>query len=331
MDTEKERLVEIVKKFNNKKVGVVGDVLLDSYLFGKVERINPDRPGYPLLKVERQEHRLGGAGNVAANLISLGANVVLFGAIGDDLYGTIFRKRCRRLRVKFIPIIEGNTLLKQRRIEITHKDYLGREDFGEAQLEKLSEKSEKRIFKVIIRERPEILILSDYNKRIFRGDFAKRLINWAKTQGISVIVDPKPDNIGSLKGATLVRPNLKEAREIVGKEYARKDIKDIIKKLKGVVDSKYVVISCGSDGMASYDEEFYHVPTEVKELTDVTGAGDTVIAALALAILSDASLAEATYISNCAAGIVVERLGTASVTQKELIDRINQSELNVKS
>jgi len=321
---DNERLLEIINKFKNKKVGVVGDVLLDSYLFGKVERVNPDRPGYPLLRVERQEHRLGGAGNVATNLASLGANVVLFGVIGDDLYGNVFIKRCRRLRIKFMHVIEGKTLLKQRRIESTHGDYLGREDFGEASLGKLTEKAEKIILKAIAREQPEILILSDYNKKIFRGGLGKRIIQWARSKNISVVVDPKPSNIESFRGATLVRPNLKEAKEIAGKEYFDKDIKDITKKVKEVVDSKYVIVTSGAEGMVIYDGGFDHIATEAKELTDITGAGDTVIAALALSLLSGADLNEAAQIANKAAGIVVNKQGTATIRLDELLDSISK-------
>jgi rfaE bifunctional protein kinase chain/domain len=324
------KFAEIIKKFNNKKIGVVGDVLLDSYLFGKISRINPERPGYPLLRIERQEHRLGGAGNVAANLVSLGANVILFGAIGEDLYGSLIKKRCRKLRIKFVPVIEGKTLLKQRRIESTHNDYLGREDFGEAKLEKLSQKGERKLFKAIVREKPQMLIFSDYNKKIFSGGFAKRLIQWAKSEGIPTVVDPKPTNIDSFKGAMLVSPNLKEAKEIVGKDHENKNVKDIVGKVREIVKSKYVAVTCGSEGVVSYDGEFHYVPADNKELTDVTGAGDVFMAALSLSILCDANLLEASQIASCAAGISVEKLGASSVKQKELTERICQSTVDMK-
>lgn len=329
--SSKDKFAKIISNFNNKKIGVVGDVLLDSYLFGRVTRVNPDRPGYPLLTVERQEHRLGGAGNVAANLVSLGANVVLFGAIGEDLYGSIIREKCRKCRIKFISVVEGKTLLKQRRIESTHNDYLGREDFGEAKLEKLSQKGERKLFKAIIREKPQMLVFSDYNKKVFSGGFAKKLVQWARSEGIPTIVDPKPANIDSFKGATLIRPNLKEAKEIVGRDYENKDIKGIIKKFSEIVKSKYVTVTCGSDGMVSYDGEFYHVPAENKELTDITGAGDTFVAALSLAILCNANLLEASQIASCAAGISVERLGVSSVKQKELAERISRPSIDMKT
>ena len=324
---DEKRIVDIVRGFKNKRVGVVGDVALDSYLFGRINRVNHERPGYPLLMIEREEHRLGCAGNVAANLVSLGARVSLFGVIGNDVPGANFKRRCKKRGIKFYPAIEDCTLLKQRRIELIHNDYLGREDFGEAKLEKINRKSEDRLFSSIIKEKPEILILSDYNKRVFRGDFAGRLIKWAKEKGIKVIVDPKPQNIGSFTGATLISPNLRESNEILGYSLGEDghDVEELAKKLKEKYDNEYVVITCGSEGIFSYGNENYKIPAETKELNDVTGAGDTVTALLGLSILSGATLEEATYIANSAAGIVVERLGTASVSQKQLIDKIVSS------
>jgi len=320
MDTE--RLIDLIGKFRGRKIGVVGDVLLDSYLFGRVNRVNHERPGYPLLTIEREEHRLGGAGNVAANLISMEAQVVLFGAIGNDNHGSVLKKRCKRRRIKFFHVIEGKTILKQRRIESVHKDYLGREDFGEAKLEKLTLNGEKKLFNAILEERPEVLILSDYNKKVFRGDFAKRLITWANKEGILTIVDPKPVNIESFRGASIISPNLRESEEILGRKVKDEDLESVAKMLREFTGSKNVVMTCGEEGIASYDGSFYRTPTEVKELTDVTGAGDTVIAVLGLAMASGASLSEATCIANHAAGIVVEKLGTASVTRRQLVEQI---------
>lgn len=322
---DKKELVELVKQFRGKKIAVVGDVLLDKYLFGKIERINPDRPGYPLLRVEREEHRLGGAGNVSLNLASLGARVSLFGAVGNDISGLILRKRCKKFGIRFFPVIEGQTLLKQRRIESTHNDYLGREDFGEASLEKLSLKSEKRLFNAIIRERPEMLVFADYNKKVFRGGFAQRLIKWAKGKGIPVAVDPKPSNISSFRGANIIRPNLKEAVQITGKEYDGKNLKDIASGLKELCGSESAVITCGSEGVIGYDGRFFSLPAESKEITDVTGAGDTFIAGLSLSLLCGADLLSSISIANIAAGISVEKLGAASVRQKELVERIEKN------
>jgi rfaE bifunctional protein kinase chain/domain len=313
-----------VKKFDNKKVSVVGDILLDNYVFGRVSRINPERPGYPLLTVEREEYRLGGAGNVAVNLSSLGAQTSLFGVIGADLYGSIIKKLCKKRSVKLFPAISKRTILKQRWVESSHNDYFGRADFGEHNLKPINNEEIESIYKSVIQQEPEIIILSDYNKSVLKGSLGGKINNWARTKGIDVIVAPKPVNINAFKGISLICPNLKESKEIVGPIHSNKNLSEIAKQLKEVTKSKYAIITCGSKGMVSYDGTFKHIPTQAKEIVDVTGAGDTTIAALTLAISSGATLQESAFIANIAAGVVCDKMGTSTITQKRLLNEISK-------
>jgi len=317
-------LIGFVKKFSGKKVAVVGDIALDSYLFGKVNRVNPERPGYPLLTVEKEEHRLGCAANVAMNLASLGAEVSLYGWIGEDEKGKIIWEECLKNRIRLVCVKRDKTITKQRWIESNHNDYLGRADFGEEKIEAIDEKQAEELFENLIKNGFQAIVLSDYNKGIFKGNFSRRIIDWSNSHGILTVVDPKPVNALSFSGASLIRPNLSEAQAIIGEK--EMDLALLAKKLKEKVQSKEVVISCGSQGMVVDNGGFHHIKTKARQVVDVTGAGDTVAATLTLSLLSGANLVESAQIANYAAGIVVEKQGTATVNAEELIKRIGEEE-----
>jgi rfaE bifunctional protein kinase chain/domain len=317
-------LIEKVRKFNGKKVAVVGDIALDHYVFGKVSRINPERPGYPLLAVEKEEFRLGCAANVAMNLASLGAEVSLYGWVGEDEAGKKLWEECQKNNIRLVCVKRDITITKQRWIEINHNDYLGRADFGENKIEAIDDKSGEELFDNLIREGFEAVVLSDYNKGMFRGNLSRRIIDWANAHNILTVVDPKPINAMHFSGASLIRPNLSEAQAIIGEKEI--DFALLAKKLKDKVQSKEVVITCGSQGIIVENGEFHHIKTKARQVVDVTGAGDTVAAVLTLSLLAEADLVQAAKIANYAAGIVVEKQGTATVNADELIKRIGEEE-----
>jgi len=311
-------LVEIVEEFKNKRVVVVGDLALDGYLYGRVERINPERPGFPLFRVESKEYRLGCAGNVAINVAALGVDTTLFGIIGEDNHGNTFKELCKEKGIDTNLQAEGETILKQRRIELSHNDYLGRDDYGESDLKSISIDLQEIFISEIEKNGPDAIILSDYDKGMFRGEFGLNVVNWARNEGIITVVDPKPANIRRFGQPTLTCPNIYEAREVTG--YT--DYEDVAEALKKKTGSKYVVITCGSDGMIAYNGGFHTIPTQARGVVDVTGAGDTVASVLALSITSGADYIRAAQIANYAAGLVVEKPGTATITSKELIEGI---------
>ncbi len=315
-------IISFVNKFKDKRILVVGDIMLDNYLYGVVDRINPEMPSASLLRILDFDYRLGGAGNVAKNFSSLGANVILCGLLGNDSFKDTVVEICKKDNIGLLYEIEGETLVKQRIKELAHNNYITRIDFGEKDLKEIEEKSKFNLLNEVIKLNIDALVLSDYNKRLFKGDFAAKLIDWAVKNNIPIFVDPKPSNILSFKNSTLIRPNEKEAREIAGKDYSNSDIKDVLRKIKEITQSKYVIVTRGKNGMVSFDGDFHYIPTHAKEIIDVSGAGDTVLAAVTLGILSGADLITSSKIGNYAAGIVVEKPGTSSATQQELIERI---------
>lgn len=319
----KKRLLALTEKFAGKNIAVVGDISLDTYFFGEATRINPEKHGAPLIKIIRKEHRLGMAANVAANVAALGASVHLYGVIGDDLPGSTVRTLASEHSLPFTHVFEGETLVKERTIEETHSHYVGRNDFGEAHLSPFSENAQSTLLTALASNRPDAIILSDYNKRAFTHHFAHRIISYAERQNILTVVDPKPENLESFTSATLLSPNLEATERMTGLH--RPHYRKLAETLRSKTRSKYVVVTLGNEGMLAYDgQTFQQIPTHAREVVDVVGAGDTVKAALALSLAADASIGEASHIANYAAGVVVERPGTAAVSLNELVERIRE-------
>ena len=315
---DKYQILPILDNFAGKRIAVVGHVALDSFLYGVLERINPEMPIAPLLKIDKEEFALGCAANVALNLAKLGAKTKLFGVIGNDNLGRKFVEECLRNNIDFVPFFDGQTILKQRIKEKNHKGYVARADFGESELNPISKEMEEAIFRKIFESDFNAIILSDYNKKIFRGNLAHRIIEETKRKNVPVFVDPKPVNMLSFKRCTVLKHNEKEARTMAGLEYHNKDAEEITKRIKEIIECDYVIITRGEKGMIGYDGKFCHIPTKAREVEDVTGAGDTVMAAITLAMVSGADLEKAAHIGNYAGGIVVEKSGTAYATVDEL-------------
>lgn len=321
---DKEKLIEGVFKFKGKNIVVVGDVALDKYTYGRVERVNPENPVAHLLKVEREEFKIGCAGNAALNAAMLGANVMLCSVTGKDNNSVIIGELCEKNLIKFLDIKNGETLVKERAIETSYNHCLLRSDYGESSLEPISLEIEQELIKSIDLTKCDVLILSDYNKYIFSGGFASKLIDLARKNNVPVVVDPKPANVNSFKHASILCPNLKEAREIIKEDGLSKE--ELARKLHLLLGIDYSIVKCGADGLACFDGVSYlHMKTKAREVSDVTGAGDTVCSALALAMASGLSIPEAAMLANYAAGVVVEKPGTASCTNEELIERISRN------
>jgi rfaE bifunctional protein kinase chain/domain len=321
----KDRLAGIVKKFGGKRIAVIGDLALDQYSYGKVEKLNPEMPGAFLLNVRGDEYRLGCAGNVAHNVAALGANTSLYGLLGNDYAGKELRKLCENDKISLNSGYEGDTIIKQRIVvkEGKHIVNLGRVDRGEVGLEPVSLEGRRFFLQKLKKDKPGMIILSDYNKRMFKTQLAQDIIDYAGRQRIPVIAAPKPENMTKFYGAKLLCLNLKEAHATVK---TKGDYKELAKELKKMTNSEYIVITCGEDGMVSYDGKYHEFPTRAREVVDVTGAGDTAVSALALSLLCNLSISYASQIANYAAGIVVEKSGTAATSIDELVERIRSSD-----
>ncbi len=319
----KERLRSILNEFNEKKIAVIGDLMLDEYIIGKVDRISPEAP-VPVVNVESESFVLGGAANVINNLSTLGAKVYCFGVTGDDENGKKMQETLARKGVNIEGIIEDKdrpTIVKKR--IIAHNQQLLRLDW---------EKNRKIVFYVedrIINEfKSKIdefdgVILSDYDKGVLTERVAKEIIKISNEKEKIVIVDPKPKNAMNYEGATSMTPNKKEAIQCLGvnEPDTEEEFKEIGKKLKEKLKLKNLLITRSEKGMSIFEDgEIEDIPTFAREVYDVTGAGDTVIAVFTLAATTQASFYEAAKIANTAAGVVVGRVGTSTVTKDEIIE-----------
>ena len=300
--------------FNSCKILIVGDVMLDKYYFGKVERISPEAP-VPIVNIVTEESRLGGASNVANNITSLGGQATLCGAIGYDFFGKEIERMAHRKGIKtdFVKT-EQPTITKARiiggRQQIVRIDY-------EQHLE-LSEKAREDFqthLASLFQEFPT-LVISDYGKGMISEELCSFLIKTAKSHRTRVIVDPK-----KYTGADLITPNVKELGDIIGHPVKNNDQEIAVAALEIVhrYGLSALLVTRSEQGMSLIsDQNILHLPTHSQEVFDVSGAGDTVVAALSLALTQGQEITEAMRIANVAAGIVVQKIGTATLSVEEL-------------
>lgn len=311
----RQRLIKLVEKFKNSRVVVLGDLMLDKYIWGEVSRISPEAP-VPVVEVKRDTSCLGGAGNVASNLESLGGKAILVGVVGDDEPGRWIKKHVQDGRGIFVEPSRPTTV--KTRI-IAHHQQVVRVD-----LEKrspLPERVEKEIIAFLRRQPFDGLIISDYNKGLVNESLLRHVLSFAQEREIPVFVDPKIENFYLFSPVTLITPNHHEAERIVGHECrADSQVEAAGAKIFSLVETRFIILKRGEQGMTVFEKakKPIHIPTVAKEVFDVTGAGDTVIATASLALLAGASIQEAAILANAAAGIVVGKIGTASVTPEEL-------------
>lgn len=316
MNVDPARLQRIVRKFKGRKVVVLGDIMLDKYLWGSVSRISPEAP-VPIVEVKRDSLCLGGAGNVCRNLESLGAAPVLVGVVGKDAEGRWIRRN--------VPDGRGIILDPRRPTTVKTRIIAHHQQVVRVDLEKkkaVPAEMEERVLDLVRKEECGGIVLSDYSKGILTAGLVGGVLAHAQANGIMVFVDPKVENIGLFSPVTLITPNHVEAEKIVGHE-CRTDaqIERAGEEILSLVRSRYLILKRGEQGLSVFGagRKPVHIPTVAHEVFDVTGAGDTVIAAAALALMAGATILEAACLSNAAAGIVVGKIGTAAVTPEELI------------
>jgi D-beta-D-heptose 7-phosphate kinase/D-beta-D-heptose 1-phosphate adenosyltransferase len=314
---EGARLRQILGAFQSRNVAVFGDLMLDRYVWGSVERISPEAP-VPILDVRRESVRFGGAANVARNVASLGARAFLVGTVGEDdagreLLSLLHGQGVDASRVVTVP---GRRTTTKTRL-IAHSQQLvraDREDPG-AIGPPHSAALEKGLLSAI--DGCDVLIISDYGKGVVTGASLAVAVSSALSKGKLVCVDPKESHFQSYAGVTAITPNQKEAGNAVGERITDDEsLARVGWKLQRMLDAQCVVITRGEHGMALFLKggEQVNLPTVAREVFDVTGAGDTVVSALAVALAAGATMVEAAIISNHAAGIVIREVGTASTT-----------------
>lgn len=298
------------------RVLVVGDVMLDRYWFGEVNRISPEAP-VPVVKINRQEERLGGAGNVARNAAALGARVTLLSVVGRDEAGrslaALLRSANVRARLHADPTISTTVKLRV----IGRQQQLLRADFESApQREILRLKLEE--YERLVAD-CDVVVLSDYGK----GGLTHiaRMISLARRHAKQVLVDPKGQDFTRYRGATLVTPNREEFQSVAGSWASEREFTGRAQALRRKLQAQALLVTRSAEGMTLFSSgSRLHIPAQAREVYDVTGAGDTVIATLAVMLASGTPLAEAVRIANRAAGIVVGKFGTAVVGPDELFD-----------
>lgn len=320
---KKMRLKEILDGFKNLKVGVVGDLMLDDYLIGCVERISPEAP-VPVVSVKEERFVLGGAANVVNNLATLGCSTICFGVIGDDFDGDRLLREFDKKSIETSGIVRSTSrpTIVKRRI-IGGNQQLLRLDWEDSR--PISEDLENGLLKHVEAKIDglDAVILSDYDKGVLTPTVAKKIIELCKERGIIVTVDPKPKNALNYLGATSMTPNRKEAMECLGKK-SFDDILEIGKELKEKLELENLLLTRSEEGMSLFVEnDVINIPTYAKEVFDVTGAGDTVISVFTLACAAGVTLEEAAKIANTAAGVVVGKMGTSTVTKEEIIEFYN--------
>ena len=296
------------------RVLVVGDVMLDRYWFGDVERISPEAP-VPVVHVSRTEERPGGAANVARNAASLGAGTTLLAVVGDDEPGRSLARLLAATGVRSVFQTDAAfpTIVKLR--VISRQQQLLRCDFEMPPTDALLQAKMTEYQSLV--QAVDVVILSDYGK----GSLARvaRMIELAKGSNKPVLVDPKGEDFGPYRGATLLTPNRSEFRQVVGRWRDEEEFADKAQALRESLELNALLVTRSEEGMTLFlRDATHHIPTVAKEVYDVSGAGDTVIATLGVMVAAGADLPTATRVANQAAGIVVGKLGTAVVLPEEL-------------
>lgn len=316
-----KRAEEICSRFSQKRILIFGDIILDRYIFGHVDRISPEAP-VPVVKVEKEEFRVGGAGNVAVNIDKLGADGMLLGLAGDDMYASEL-KRLKPGSNSLILSPLNQTVVKTRVIS------------QRQQIVRIDREEELRYTPEILKNLADTLeqingggihgiIVSDYAKGTLTPFSMELIIKRARSLGIPVIVDPKPPNFHIYRGVDGITPNLKEAESIINKKIpADADAAAAVISIRKKFHTRFSVITRGSNGITAGErgKKTFHLPAFNHEVFDVTGAGDTVVSVLTLALVSGATLREAAALANTAASIVVEKIGASQVTVDEIISR----------
>lgn len=332
IEVDFERAKYLISKCEGKKIAVVGDVMLDRFFWGTVNRISPEAP-VPVVELEEETAHLGGASNVANNLRNLGVNPILCGVIGNDNSGNLFLEIAKRSGIDTTGIYIDN----QRPTTVKTRIIANNQHVVRVDREVREPISEEATFFIIerIAEAKDLdgIIFQDYNKGTITTKLIHRLISLANEKEIPTFVDPKFENFFEYRNTTVFKPNRKEAQQALNmKIKTREQIIDVGIELLRRLNTKAVLLTLGSDGMALFEseDEVSFVPTRARKVADVSGAGDTTIATFAAIFSTGASMKESATIANYAAGAVCEEPGVVPITINKLLETIkkNKNALN---
>ena len=316
-----QNIKELFEKFSRVKVLIVGDVMLDRYWWGSVSRISPEAP-VPVVKLDRMSAAAGGAANVAANVVGLGAQTFMVGLIGNDAEAKTLSDilEASEISAKYLISLDKRQTSVKTRI-IAHSQQVVRVD--DEEVTPISQSEVRRVLNDIekILDAADIVIVSDYAKGLLVESLLSRLITKCVSENKKILVDPKGKDYSKYRGATLLTPNQKEATEACGfEDFEENLVEKAGKTLLEKISTDSVLITQGEKGMTLFqgDGEIYRFDAMARNVYDVTGAGDTVIATLAVAIGAGLNFFEAAKIANIAAGLVVEQIGTTAISLEML-------------
>lgn len=323
---KKEHIREIFKSFNNLNVLIIGDVMIDSYLWGKVNRISPEAP-VPIVTVKNKERRLGGAANVALNIQALGANPILCSVIGVDIEGQAFMELLKTQK------LSQKGILKSRdRITTVKTRIIG----NNSQLLRVDEEEETDIIHtetqqlltlisyIINHDKIDVIIFEDYNKGLINTKLISKVVELSKSKNIPTCVDPKKKNFNSYKGVSLFKPNLKELREGIKLDNYVENINEIQRavssyRVKHKIET--VLVTLAEKGVITNSRKVKeHLPAHIRSIADVSGAGDTVISVASLCRALECSDILTAAISNLSGGLVCEQIGVVPVNKEQLLE-----------
>jgi rfaE bifunctional protein kinase chain/domain len=327
---DQQAFEQLFGSFNHTKIGVVGDIMLDTYWWGSVDRISPEAP-VPIVSLQRKETRVGGAANVALNLCSLGAPTTLFAVIGKDAEGKELNGLLKDAGINTNYIHESETRVTTNKVRVMGRnqqmmrlDHEHTNDISETETEKLL----ANFYAYVEAEKPSLIILEDYNKGVLTEKVIKAVIDYCNSKGIPTSVDPKQKNFLAYKGCTIFKPNLKEVKEGLKMDIPTvhvNHLNQVDAALRNHLNHDISFITLSEHGVYFGGEQGHKlIPTHIRNIADVSGAGDTVIAVASLTYASTKNMELAAELANIAGGLVCELVGTAPISKDSLMKEVKQ-------
>lgn len=320
----KQEILQLFEKFRQMKVLIIGDVMIDAYTWGKVTRISPEAP-VPIVAVKKEENRLGGAANVALNILAMGAKPYLCAVVGNDKKAELFDNLLSKHHLPNEGIIRSQnriTTVKTRIIGNNHQMLRIDKEMEHPLSENETAELYKQILWIIDNRNIDVIIFEDYDKGVITPNLIEQVVTTAKSKNIPVAVDPKKRNFLSYKQVTLFKPNFKELKEGLNIDIdpsSPSSLENAAKQIREKLNAQMALITLSEKGILINTEMEHHViPAHIRNIADVSGAGDTVISVAALCLAAGISVKEIAALSNLAGGLVCEHIGVVSINPEEI-------------
>lgn len=318
-------ITDIFERFNSLSALVIGDVMIDNYFWGKVDRISPEAP-VPIVSVTRRESRMGGAANVAINIQALGAKPILCSVLGKDNNAELFESIMQQQNLNLEGLIKSNerlTTVKTRVIGNNHQMLRVDEEEDSEISQQLTQKLFQNICSIINNTNIDVIIFEDYDKGVINASLIQQVVEFAKRKGIPVTADPKTRNFAAYQNITLLKPNLKELKEGLKMSFSNSDKVSLIDAVKTLqerqkIDTALVTLSEQGLYISNHSHQ-HHIPAHIRNIADVSGAGDTVISVASLCLALNLDLEHIGTLSNLAGGLVCEKIGVSAIDKMQLL------------